>query len=167
MPGIVASSALLILLFSFIIGIVSEQNQLSALQGQMQEIAKAIPGINPKQDPVKAARAICQNRLRVMRTVLGGYRTLDILKEVTEHTADPSETPTKLRSIRYDESAVELDLELDNVNQIVTVQEHYQRSKLFSAVEIGRPDVNPGRKVRLRLKLVLKPVTNNLEVNCR
>lgn len=167
MPGIVASSALLILLFSFIIGIVSEQNQLSALQGQMQEIAKAIPGINPKQDPVKAARAICQNRLRVMRTVLGGYRTLDILKEVTDHTADPSQASLKLKSIKYDESAVELDLEVDSVNQLVAIQEHYQNSKLFSAVEVIRRDINPRQKVRLGLKLVLKPVTNNLEVNCR
>jgi cell division ATPase FtsA len=167
MPAIMSAAALLILLFSFIIGIVTEQRQLSALQGQMQEIAKSIPGINPKQDPVKAARTICQNRLRVMRTVLGGYRTLDILKEVTDHTANPAEIPTRLKSIKYDESAVELDLELDNVNQIVAVQEQYQRSRLFSAVEVGRPDVTPGRKVRLKLKLILKPVTTNLEVSCR
>lgn len=167
MPGIVASSALLILLFSFIAGIVLEQNQLSALQKQMQEIAKTIPGINPKQDPVKAARAICQNRLRVMRTVLGGYRTLDILKEVTDHTADPSQASLKLKSIKYDESAVELDLEVDSVNQLVAIQEQYQNSKLFSAVEVIRRDINPRQKVRLGLKLVLKPVTNNLEVNCR
>ncbi len=166
-PGIVAASATIILLFSFIIGIVSEQRQLSELRGQMQEVAKGIAGINPRQNPVRAARDLCQKRLRVMRSVLGGYRVLDILKEVTEHTPDPSRLQVKFRSLSYDESAVDLELELDNVNQIVAVQEHYQNSKMFSAVEVVRPDIIGGRKARLRLKLILKPVANNLEVNCR
>ena len=167
LPGIVSASALLILLFSFIIGIVSEQNQLARLQGQMQQIAQGIPGISRNQDPVKSARNICQNRLRVMRAVLGGYRTLDILKEISDHTADSSQASLKLKSIKYDESAVELDLEVDSVNQLVPIQEKYQNSKMVSAVEVIRRDINPKQKVRLGLKLVLKPVANNLEVNCR
>ena len=166
-PGLIAASSFLILMISFIFGIVAERGQLSDLRAQINHIAQGIPGITESSDPVKTARAICQGRLRMMRSAIGGYRSLDILKEVTEHTLDSSQASIQFKGIRYTESEVEVDLEVGNMTEAIAIQERFQASRMFSSVEQMRRDTIQKQRVKLVLKLVLKPIQNSLEVNCR
>lgn len=166
-PVGLAAAAVLVFLTGFTLSAVAEQRRLTEYKNQMQTIAKGIAGINPAKDPVAEARNLCNARLRIMRSLLGGYRSLDVLKDVTEHMVDPQTATVQFRGLRYSESDVELDLQVDNMLQTQPVQERLQSSPLVASVEVVRRDLIAGQKVRLTLKLLLKPPQTGLEVDCK
>lgn len=166
-PAGLSAAALLIFLTGFTLSAVAEQQRLNSYREQMQSIAKGIAGINPAKDPVGEARNLCMARLRIMRSLLGGYKSLDVLKDITDHMVDPQAASVQFRGLRYNETDVELDLQVDNIQQTQIVQEKLQSSPLIASVEVVRRDLMAGQKVRLTLKLLLKPPQTGMEVDCK
>lgn len=169
-PLLISASAILVILISFIVGILLDKRQIAAYRTEAARIAAEIPGLprGPElKDPVEAARKLCRERLQAVESQLGGHRSLDVLKEITDNLPPPSEADFRMKSFRYDGAGAQIQLIVDGLSGAAIIERQLKQSKMFQSVENVRSDSVAGQKVRLTLKLGLKPVTIGQQVNCR
>ncbi len=166
-PALITSVALIIFLISFVISILLERRQLAYYQGEIQKIAKTVPGIEDSLNPISAAKKICEEKLNYWKNILAGTKFLDIIKELEEYSPEPHVANIQFKSLRYEENQIFLELVVDNIGNVVKVQEEFQKSRLFSVVEVVRRDLIAGQKVRLELSLKIKPNAIKFEVDCK
>ncbi len=101
------------------------------------------------------------------QTRYGGFRSLDILKEISDKTPGRGELGNlKVKVLHYREDQVDLGLELEKSTQIAQVQQALRESKMFSAVTESRSDELPGQKVRVRFTINLANDSATSGVNC-
>lgn len=163
-PLYIASTALVFLLIGFIVGIVSDRNQLRQYrQLARQEAQKIVPGIaNSPQSPVEAVRTVCQERLSSVQTRYGGFRSLDILKEISEKTPSRGQVAElEVKDMHYRESQVDVTLELGSDTEIATVQQALRESQMFASVAEARSDTLPRGRVRVRFTINLANQANS------
>ncbi len=168
-PLYIASAGLVVLLIGFIFGIVSDRQRLQDFRAQAQQKAQRIvPGYKPgPMSAVQAVQKVCQERLAMAQTRYGGFRSLDILKEISDKTPGRGELGNlKVKVLHYREDQVDLGLELEKSTQIAQVQQALRESKMFSAVTESRSDELPGQKVRVRFTINLANDSATSGVNC-
>ncbi len=166
-PVILSIISMLVFLISFIIGILLERRQLQSYQLELQKIAESIPGVGGTINPVAKAKKICEDKLNYWKNIYAGNRYLDVIKEVSEHTVGPDVANIQFKSLRYTESQIFLELVVDSIGNVVKVQEEFQKSRMFSVVEVIRRDLIAGQKVRLELSLKIKPPNIKFDVGCK
>ncbi|GIX43551.1 MAG: hypothetical protein KatS3mg129_3284 [Leptospiraceae bacterium] len=138
LPLIISGISVLIFLLSFIIGILLERKQLEFYKNKIQEIARTIPGAERSEEPVATVRNLCNEKLEYWKNIVIGTKFLDVMKEIDQHTVGPDIAKIKFKSLRYTENQIDLELEVDSIGNVVKVQEEFQKSRLFSTVEVVR-----------------------------
>jgi len=166
-PAIITGVSILIFLISFVISILLERKQLEFYRSKIQEVASAIPGAEKSNNPVSFVKNLCNEKLGYWKNIVAGVKFLDIIKEINEHTVGPDVAKIQFKSLSYTENQVELELEVDSIGNVVKVQEEFQKSRLFSTVEVVRRDLIAGQKVRLGLSLKIKPRDIQIGVDCK
>ncbi len=168
-PLYIASVGLVILLIGFITGIVSDRQRLQDYRAQaIQEAQRIVPGYKPGPiTPITAVQKVCQERLAMAQTRYGGFRSLDILREISEKTPARAQVPElKVKVLHYRDGQVDLGLELGRSTQIAQVQQALRESGMFSAVTESRSDELPGQRVRVRFTINLANDGSTSGVNC-
>jgi len=166
-PAIITGVSILIFLISFVISILLERKQLEFYRSKIQEVASTIPGAEKSNNPVRFVKNLCNEKLGYWKNIVAGAKFLDIIKEINEHTVGPDVAKIQFKSLSYTENQVELELEVDSIGNVVKVQEEFQKSRLFSTVEVVRRDLIAGQKVRLGLSLKIKPRDIQIGVDCK
>ena len=168
-PLYIASVGLVVLLIGFIVGIAMDRSRLAEYRAIAdKEAQRIVPGYRPgAQVPVDAVRTVCNERLAMAQTRYGGFRSLDILREISEKTPARAEVgELKVKVLHYRENQVDLGLELGISTQIAQVQQALRESKMFSAVTESRSDELPGQKVRVRFTINLANDGGTSGVSC-
>lgn len=168
-PVLFASTAIIVFLVSFLIGILLDRRQIRLHQGQILKVAKQIPGLSIKgrSDPIKAAQRLCRDRLRTRQAVVGGVRLLDVLDDLTNRTPAAAELKFDLKRFNYKGDELQFDAEVDNFKEVSRLQRQYQGSKLYEKVEIVRSDRMPNGKIRLSVKLNFKVNRGATTIDCK
>jgi len=166
-PILFLAGSIIILLVSFLISILLDQQQIKGYRRQIVEIAKNIPGMGASEDPIAEAKKICLARLQSVQGQTGGVTVLEILRDLTDRTPPPSDLKFELKRFNYIDREVQLEAELDNVAQVGPLQEKYQASPYYSKIEITSRNLLPNQKVRLTMKLTLKQNNTSLGADCR
>jgi hypothetical protein len=164
---LITTISVLIFLLSFVVDILLERKQLQFYKNKIIEVAQTIPGIKESPNPVSAVRNLCNQKLEYWKNIVVGKKFLDIIKEIDEHTVGADSARIQFKSLYYTENQIELELEVDSIGNVVKVQEEFQKSRMFSTVEVTRRDLMAGQKVRLGLSLKLKPINIPLGVDCK
>jgi Tfp pilus assembly PilM family ATPase len=167
LPVLITTISVLIFLLSFVVDILLERKQLQFYKNKIIEVAQTIPGIKESPNPVSAVRNLCNQKLEYWKNIVVGKKFLDIIKEIDEHTVGADSARIQFKSLYYTENQIELELEVDSIGNVVKVQEEFQKSRMFSTVEVTRRDLMAGQKVRLGLSLKLKPINIPLGVDCK
>ncbi len=166
-PAIISGISVVIFLISFVISILLERKQLDFYRTKIQEVSSSIPGAEKSNNPVSFVKNLCNEKLEYWKNIVVGTKFLDVIKEINEHTVGPDVAKIQFKSLTYTENQVELELEVDSIGNVVKVQEEFQKSRLFSTVEVVRRDLIAGQKVRLGLSLKIKPRDIQIGVDCR
>lgn len=166
-PLLLSFVSILVFLISFIIGILLERRQLQNYQMEIQKIAQSIPGVGNTMNPVAKAKKLCEDKLNYWKNIYAGNKYLDVIKEVSEHTVGPDVANIQFKSLRYTENQIFLEFVVDSIGNVVKVQEEFQKSRMFSVVEVIRRDLIAGQKVRLELSLKIKPENIKFDVDCK
>ncbi len=168
-PVLFASTAVIIFLVSFLIGILLDRRQIRLYQQQILAVARQIPGLTlkPGTDPISQALKLCKERLSTRQAQTGGVRMLEVLDDLTQRTPPGGEMQFELKSFRYEMNEVQFDAEVNSFPDVSRIQKQYQGSKLYQAVEIVRSDRMPNGKVRLTVKLNFRQNRGDSNIDCK
>ncbi len=166
-PATMVGISFIILLISYTLGILLDRKQIQFYEEQIQEVVATLPELGNAVNPVQKAKSICQKKLDNWKSIAENKKTLDVLKEISEHTISPDSAKIEFKSLRYTENQVEIELVVDSLSNVVKVQEELQKSRMFTSVEVVRRDLVAGQKVRLQLNLKIKPSDIKMDLVCK
>jgi general secretion pathway protein L len=167
-PLYIASAGLIALLIGFIAGIHFDQRELSRLNSMARnEARRIVPGYQDQMDPAQAVQRVCEERLAMARNRFGGFRTLDILREITLNTPGRSQVDLEFDFFERVDQNVTVRMTLGKATDIAQVQEALRQSSMFSAVTEDRSDPLPGNKVKVTMGITLSGSGGTAGVECR
>lgn len=166
-PLSIAGFALIILLASFITGMIQDRKQIAGYRTEIEATARRIPGYQGKGgDPVAEVQKLCQERLNSYRMQFSGTSALDIMQALSDQLPGASDIKFSFKSLQYSEKEVEIEGEMGKLTEVTILQGTLEKSPLFSRVEVKSDTIRSGI-VRVRVKLELKDPGQKLGVDCR
>lgn len=168
-PLYIASTALIVLLIGFIWGIASDQDRLANYKRLARaEATRIVPEAqSPDKDPLAEVQRVCRERLSMAQTRYGGFRSLDIIREISEKTPSRAQVPElTLKDFHYQKGQVHVTLELGSDTQIASVQQSLRESKMFASVTEARSDTLPKGRVRVQFTISLSEDQGASAVRC-
>lgn len=166
-PILLSSIGIIVLLLSFLTGILLDRKQIREYRKQIELIANDIPGLDKNAESlIDEAAKICNDRLQYRKNQTGSVRALEILRDLTSRTPPAGQTAFVLKSFNFDGKAAQFEAEVDGFADVQKIQEAYSASPNYSRIEVLRRDSMPNKKVRLALRLLIKEKGGN-EAGCK
>lgn len=165
-PTIVFSLAMVFILASFVVGILRDQNTISEYNKKIAIVAKSIPGIESKGDPVSQAVKICNTRLQSHNFSSEGEKVLEIMEQLTDMTPGADVFPMSFSRIRYSGTEVELHMEMDSLADVAKLQKAYEKNEDFTNLSI-QSDQKTNGKVTVRIKMTPVNKSGSEKGRCR
>lgn len=167
-PILFASIGLIVLLASFLSGIVLDRRQIRQYRDQLELIARDLPpDVKSAGDYLEAAEKLCKERLQYRKNQTGSARVLDVLRELTNRTPGPTEAPFSLKSFRFQEGKVDFEAEVGNFGDVSKVKDALAASNSFTRIDVQPGNLMPNQKVRIAVRLQVKEQAGGSSGGCR
>ncbi len=167
-PILFASLGLIVLLLSFLLGIVLDRRQIRQYRDQLELIARDLPpDVKNADNYLEAAERICKERLQYRKNQTGSARALDVLRELTNKMPPQTELPFSLKSFRFQDGKVDFEAEVGSFGDVTKVKDALASSTQFARVDMQPGNLMPNQKVRIAVRVQMKEQATGATGSCR
>ena len=166
LPLIFATAALLIFSFSFILGLINNNNRRTLYKEKIERISDNLPGLlasSSLEHIYIQARSLCMKQLRYH--IQNKERFLDILKGISTNVPAPDALALDFIKLKFDSKSIEFDVQVSEVGKSIDLQNALKANNNFKSVEIKNRKILPDQQARITYVIELLDKRSNTRAN--
>ncbi len=168
-PFIFLAASLAIFFLSLTLGILNDQKRLTDFESSIFALGKEIPGLladnSTAEQILQEATGLCQKRLQGLRKA--DHKILAMLQEITQNAPAKESFALSFRQLRFDGKALELEVEVQDLNNSTVLQEKLGASASFRSIEAKRRVILPDKKTRITYRMEAKKPSAQSALSCQ